>query len=217
MSTVQSLDYNVDLLRAILWQYEDSDRLKTLVMAKQEWVDQYQSKFWSDWYRDVFNIDTANKFGLSVWGRILDISLGVEREAQPNKISFGFGSNNTNFNNGNLGSLNQTTQPLSLYQQRLVIRMRYFQITCRPTVPAINEFLAYLFRDQGAAYVIDNLDMSMTYVFGFPPSSELQYILENYNLLPRPSAVDVRWISFSRDSFGFGEANLNFNNGNFGA
>lgn len=217
MSTVQSLDYNVDLLRAILWQYEDSDRLKTLVLAKQEWVDQYQSQFWADWYRDVFNIDTATKFGLSVWGRILDISLGVEREPQPAKISFGFGQYNANFNNGNFGSLSQTTQPLSLEQQRLVIRMRYFQITCRPTVPEINEFLAYIFKDQGAAYVIDNLDMSMTYVFGFAPSSELQYILQNYNLLPRPSAVDVSWISFSRDSFGFGDANLNFNNGNFGA
>lgn len=217
MSTIQDIDYNVDLLKAVLWQYEEAGKLKTIIQKKQDWVSRVQAGFWSSWYRDVFNIDTANKFGLAVWGRILNISLGVDQPPQPAKISFGFGSNHANFNNGNFGVLSAGTQPLSLEQQRLVIRMRYFQITCRPTVPEINEFLAYLFSSEGPAYVVDNLNMSMTYVFGFAPSSELQYILDNYDLLPRPSAVDANWISFSRDSFGFGPDNLNFNNGNFGA
>lgn len=217
MSTVEEFDASVDLMRAILWQYEDSGNLKSLIQNKQEWINQYQTGFWYEWYRDVFNIDTANKFGLSVWARILDISLGVDQDPQPAKFSFGFGQNHANFNNGNFGVLQSFRQALSLEQQRLVIRMRYFQITCRPTVPEINEFLAFLFGGQGPAYVLDNLDMSMTYVFGFSPSSELMYVLENYNLLPRPSAVDISMVFFSRESFGFGEYNLNFNNGNFGA
>ena len=217
MSTIQDIDYNVDLLKAILWQYEEAGALKTIIQKKQDWVNRVHSDFWSEWYRDVFNIDTANKFGLAVWGRILNISLGVDEPPQPGKISFGFGSNHTNFNNGNFGVLSASSQQLTLDQQRLVIRMRYFQITCRPTVPEINEFLKYLFGSQGPAYVVDHLDMTMTYVFGFAPSSELQYILDNYELLPRPSAVKVNWISVSRESFGFGPYNLNFNNGNFGA
>lgn len=217
MSTVQDFDASVDLMRAILWQYEEAGNLKSLIQKKQEWINQYQTEFWYNWYRDVFNIDTATKFGLSVWARILDISLGVEQEPQPAKFSFGFGQYHANFNNGNFGVLQSFRQPLSLEQQRLVIRMRYFQITCRPTVPEINEFLKYLFEAEGAAYVIDNLDMSMTYVFGFSPSSEILYILQNYNLLPRPSAVDISMVFFERESFGFGEYNLNFNNGNFGA
>lgn len=217
MSTIQSVDYNVDLLRAILWQYEDAGKLQSLVHAKQSWVNANHSGFWSEWYRDVFNIDTANRFGLAVWGRILNISLGVDQAPQPVKISFGFGANHANFNNGNFGVLSTSTQSLTLEQQRMLIRMRYFQITCRPTVPEINEFLAYLFEDDGPAYVVDNQDMTMTYVFGFAPSSELQYILENFDFLPKPSAVRINWISFSRKSFGFGPDNLNFNNGNFGA
>lgn len=217
MSTVQEIDYSVDLLRAILWQYEESGRLKTIVQRKQAWVNRVHSEFWSSWYRDVFNIETANRFGLSVWGRILNISLGVDQPPQPNKISFGFGANHANFNNGNFGVLSSGSQQLSLEQQRMLIRMRYFQLTCRPTVPEINEFMSYLFEASGPAYVVDNLDMTMTYVFGFPPSSELLFVLENYDFLPRPSGVGVDWISFSRQSFGFGPTNLNFNNGNFGA
>lgn len=217
MSTIQEFDYNVDLLRAILWQYEDSDRLKMIIQSKQDWVNRAHSKFWSDWYRDVFNIDTANAFGLGIWGRILNISLGVSEQPQPGKISFGFGSNHTNFNNGNFGVLSSGTQSLSLEQQRLVIRMRYFQLTCRPTIPEINEFLSYLFSAEGQAYVADGQDMTMTYAFGFAPSSELSYILENYDLLPRPSGVKINVVFFSRKSFGFGPDNLNFNNGNFGA
>lgn len=216
MSRVQDVDFSVNLLSAILWQYEESGNLKSLLQKKQEWVNSNHSNFWRSWYRDVFNIDTANSFGLSVWGRILDIPLGVEQKPQPKKFSFGFGENHANFNNGNFGTLTQYRQALSLYQQRLVVRMRYFQITCRPTVPEINDFLKYLFGDQGSAYVIDNLDMSMTYVFGFSPSSELLYVLQNYDLLPRPSAVSISTVFFARQSFGFGEYNLNFNNGNFG-
>lgn len=217
MSTIQDIDYSADLLRAILWQYEESGRLKTIVQKKQAWVNRVHSEFWSAWYRDVFNIDTANRFGLAVWGRILNISLGVDQPPQPNKISFGFGANHANFNNGNFGVLSPGNQQLSLDQQRMLIRMRYFQLTCRPTVPEINEFMSYLFEVEGPAYVVDNLDMTMTYVFGFPPSSELLFVLQNYDFLPRPSAVGVDWISFSRQSFGFGPTNLNFNNGNFGA
>lgn len=217
MSTIQQIDSSVNLLAAILWQYEESGKLKSITQQKQEWYIANHSEFWNAWYRDVFNIDTANRFGLSIWGRILNISLGVDTEPQANKVPFGFGANNRNFNNGNFGRNKQATQALSLEQQRLVIRMRYFQLTTRATVPEINEFLSAMFSDQGPAYVVDNLNMTMTYIFGFAPSSELQFIFENYDLLPRPATVGVSWQSFDRDQFGFGIENLNFNNGNFGA
>lgn len=217
MSTVQTFNSNANLLAAILWQYEEAGRLKSLAYAKQAWFESAHARFWENWYRDVFNIDTANRFGLSIWGRILDISLGVDTPPQQGKKAFGFGPSNSNFENGNFGRQRQETQYLSLEQQRMVIRMRYFQLTTRSTVPEINEFLKRIFAEEGPAYVIDGRDMTMTYVFGFSPSSELQFILENYDLLARPAAVDVSWRAFGRDSFGFGIENLNFNHGNFGA
>lgn len=217
MSTIQSVELNANLLAAILWQYEQADKLKTLAYAKQAWFDRVQGEFWRQWYRDVFNIDTANKFGLSIWARILNISLGVDVPPQPAKANFGFGLANKNFNNGNFGRQTSQTQQLDLEQQRLVIRMRYFQLTTRNTVPEINQFLGRLFKSYGSVYVYDNLDMTMTYFFAFVPDNQIRFILDNYDLLPRPTGVKVTWTSASVDPFGFGIENRNFNNGNFGA
>lgn len=218
MSTVQGFDPSVNLLSAILWQYENAEKLKAIIAAKQDWTNRNQTEFWINWQRDVFNIDTANSFGLSVWARILNVPLRIDIEPQENKVAFGFGSNNTNFNNGNFGVIQDQSQGLTLEQQRTVIKFRYFQLTSRCTVPEINEFMASMFGDQGNAYVYDPLDMSFVlYTFGFAPDSQLQFILDEFDLLPRPAGVGVKWQVQSQPSFGFGVYNLNFNNGNFGA
>ena len=218
MSTVQGFDPSVNLLSAILWQYENAEKLKAIVTAKQEWTNRNQTEFWTNWQRDVFNIDTANAFGLSVWARILDVPLRIDVAPQENKIAFGFGANNTNFNNGNFGVIQDQAQGLTIDQQRMVIKFRYFQLTSRCTVPEINEFMSSMFGDQGAAYVYDPLDMSFVlYTFGFAPDSQLQLILDEFDLLPRPAGVGVKWQVKPEPSFGFGVYNLNFNNGNFGA
>lgn len=218
MTTVQDFDSSVNLMQAILWQYEDAEKLKAIARAKQEWTNHNQSEFWSSWYRDVFNIDTANSFGLAVWGRILNIALGVDVAPQVGKRAFGFGSNHANFNQGNFGTTTDETIGLTVDQQRTVIRLRYFQLTSRCTIPEVNEFLAKLFAAEGNVFVIDPYDMSfVTFVFTFTPNSQLQFILEKYDLLPRPAAVGVKWRVRPKPSFGFGENHLNFNNGNFGA
>jgi hypothetical protein len=216
MSTVQDFDASVNLLAAILWQYEESERLKALAVAKQAWTVENQTNFWLGWYRDVFNIDTANAFGLSIWGRILNVRLGVDVAPQ-NKVAFGFGSVHKNFNApSNFGVDADRTQTLTVEQQRLVIKLRYFQLTSRGTIPEINRFLAIMFGAEGGAFVIDGHDMTMIYQFNFTPNSQLAFILDEYDLLPRPATVGVSWQSQTSPVFGFGPHNLNFNNGNFG-
>lgn len=218
MASVQDFDSSVNLLQAILWQYEDAEKLLSIARAKQAWIENNQTEFWSSWYRDVFNIETANAFGLSVWGRILNIKMQVIEAPQPSKVPFGFGSFNANFNNGNFGVLSDQSIGLTLEQQRTIVRMRYFQLTSRCTTPEINEFLKGLFGDQGTVYVIDSYDMSfVTFLFTFTPDSHLQFILENYDLLPRPAAVGAQWVVQREPAFGFGPYNLNFTNGQFGA
>lgn len=217
MSTVQGFNPSINLRQAVLWQYESATKIKELTELRQAWIDKHHADFWSAWYRDVFNIATANDFGLAVWGRILDVPLGVTNDAQVGKIPFGFGPFNKNFNNGNFAQKAGSTQNLTTEQNRLVIRLRYFQLTSRCTVPEINEFLALAF-GEGNAYVLDPQDMSYAvYVFGFEPDSSLRFILEKYDLLPRPSTVGARWVVASRPVFGFGPYNLNFNNGTLGA
>jgi hypothetical protein len=218
MSTVQDFDSSLNLMSAILWQYEDAEKLKSIISAKQSWINRNQKEFWINWYRDVFNIDTANSFGLSVWSRILNVPLKVDVQPQKTKVAFGFGQRNANMNNGNFGVDKNQSQSLTLEQQRIVIKFRYFQLTSRCTVPEINRFMSEMFGREGTAYVFDPKDMSFVlYTFGFAPNSQLQFILDEFDLLPRPAGVGVKWQVRSKPSFGFGNANLNFNNGNFGA
>lgn len=218
MATIQSFDSSVNLLQAILWQYEDAEKLLALARAKQEWVSANQEDFWDDWYRNVFCVDTANSFGLAVWGRILNVAMQVVSSPTPNITPFGFDPYAQNFNNGSFGVTSDQNIGLTVEQQRTIIKMRYFQLTSRCTIPEINSFLKNIFGSQGVVYVIDSYDMSfITFLFTFTPNSQLQFILENYDLLPRPAAVGANWVVQTEPSFGFGPYNLNFTNGQFGA
>lgn len=216
MTKIQDFDYSVDLLRAILWQYNDAARLQSILYSKQEWYNVNQSEFWDDWYHDVFNLQTANDFGLSVWSIILDIPIVVTLEpSDPDVPSWGYEEFHTNYNNGNYAQQYTGALHLSTEQARTVLRMRYFQITSRGTVPEINQFLEILFGDLGGAYVIDALDMSMIYVFLFALPSELQFVFQRYDILPRPAGVGVSYLSLPAIPWGFDEFNENFDNGTF--
>lgn len=213
---IQRIDYSVDLLKAVLWQYDGSPRLQSLLQQKSDWYGAQQSGFWSDWYRDVFDLNTASEFGLSVWARILGIPLSVDLPPSPlSKPTFGFGDFNDNFFDSNFSRLADAVQNLTTAQKRLVLKLRYLQLVSRGTVPEVNAFLRDLFGPGGGAYVLDGQDMSMTVVFLFVPDSELQFVLEKFDLLPRPAGVGVNYLIVTRDVFGFGDYNLNFYDSNF--
>lgn len=195
MSTILDFDSSVELTKALLWQHDNADALRTLIEKKQEWYDINQRDFWQDWYDDVFNIDTANNFGLAVWGRILNVSLGLQVDSTIGIPHFGFGTFHRNFENGNFARATGGEQALSLEQKRLIIRLRYYQLISRATVTEINEAMARIFGDLGLVFVRDPLDMSeLEYVFTFQPSSRVQLILDRMNLLPRPSGVGARYV-----------------------
>lgn len=218
MSTIQDFDFSIDIMKALLWQHDNAEGLKTLLEKKQQWYDVNQTEFWQDWFTNVFDLDTANGFGLAVWARILNVPLQVRVEADVARSAFGFGVHHKNFNNGSFARGQSGDIALSIEQQRLVLKLRYFQLISRGAVPEINEWLASLFADQGSVFVIDPNDMTfVTYFFRFQPDSDLQFILEKYDLLPRPAGVGVRYQVQVRPAFGFGANHLNFSNGNFGA
>lgn len=218
---IQELDFSVDLLRSLLWQYNEAANLEALVRAKQTWYDAGQTAFWNDWYVDVFDLRTANDFGLAVWAIILGLPLSVKPADDPDKPIFGFGADafgpgtndRVNFNNGNFAASGQII--LTTEQKRLALRLRYFQLTTRGSVPHINFILNAVF-GAGAAYVVDSLTMRMRYVFTAPIGSQLEFVLTEYDLLPRPAGVLVDYVIMGdADGFGFGVYHENFNNGNF--
>jgi hypothetical protein len=217
VSAIQAFDYSVDLLRALLWQYNKAERLEGVLTQKQAWYDENQKEFWSSWARDVFDLRTANAFGMQVWAVILGVKLLIATEpTDPDQPTWGFSSYQQNFGRGNFGQLEAGAVGLTLEQQRLVLRLRYFQLVSRCTNPEINRFMSVVFADLGHVYVQDHLDMSrITYVFDFSLSSQLAQVLESFDMLPRPATVGVDYIVIGRDTFGFGATNENFENGNF--
>lgn len=218
-ATIQDFDLSVDILSALIWRDNEAVNLQSLLQGKDDWYEQNHTQFWNDWCTNVFNLDTANEFGLSVWAQILGLPLTLI--VAPNQgPQWGFGpatNSRQNFGNGNFGT-SQAGVGLTLDQKRLLLKLQYFKLTTRCTVPEINARLKALLGQYGNVYVLDGNNMAFTtFVFGFVPNSALQFVLENFDVLPRPAAVGVKYIISTRPSFGFGASNQNFNNGTFWA
>lgn len=215
MARIQAFDFSVDLLRALLWQYNDAENLQGLLQQKQDWYNTAYQGFWDDWLVDVFDLRTANDFGLAVWAIILNVPLVLETQADdPDKPIWGFGVYRENYGNGNFAA--SPVIALTTEQRRLVLRLRYFQLVTTGCVPEINAFMAYLFQNDGLVYVNDGLNMKARYVFSFPVDSNLDMVLSQFDLLPRPAGVEVDYVVVGEaDGWGFGRYHENFNNGNF--
>lgn len=79
---ISNFDFNCDLNPLILWQYLDAEKLKGIIAGQQQFMDDNVGGFFTDFNRDVLNIETANTFGLGVWGALL----GVPRPSAPSTI-----------------------------------------------------------------------------------------------------------------------------------
>lgn len=215
---LQVFDFSVNLLQAILWQYNNAPNLQSLIEQKQDWYNENQQAFWQDWIQNVFNLHTANEFGLSVWSIILGLPLFINTPPDPDQPTFGFGSANgaVNFGNGILGNSGGTVYNLPLETKRIALKLRYFQLTSSGTVPETNRMLAYVFGALGRAYLLDYGTMSQAYIFLFPVPWDLAYIFNNLDILPRPAGVGSKWIDATEEFFGFGSSNVSFNQGILG-
>lgn len=183
------INNSVDLLKNIIWQYDGKKSLKSLIEQKEAWYNQSHAEFWQDWFHDVFDLRTANDFGLSIWAKILGISFYIPD-----------------------CSIKLTTE-----QKRLVCRLRYYQLITRCTIPEVNGILKDMFTtEEGKVYALDPNDMSnITYIFTYQPNSAIVTILLKYDLLPRPAGVGINYRVLTYKPFGFGRNYENFNNSTF--
>ncbi len=213
---IQLFDFSVNLLQALLWQYNQATNLQSLLQSKSNWYNENQTAFWESWIKNVFNLETANEFGLSVWSIILNLPLFISTPPDAGLPTFGFGNVNgaVNFDNGILNDENGTIYNLPIETKRIALQLRYFQMCSSGTVPEINRFMKYVFRNYGGVYLLDYGTMNQAYFFLFSPTWDLQFIFNNLDILPRPAGVGSTWIDAIEHYFGFGNSNgaLNFDN-----
>lgn len=62
----------INLEKCILWQYDKATSLSRIILNKQNWYKQNVTDFIVSFFIDVFNLKTANDFGLNIWGKLLN-------------------------------------------------------------------------------------------------------------------------------------------------
>jgi hypothetical protein len=202
-------------MRAITWRYDQAESLNLIIGKKNDWYDVNVNQFFTDWQRDVFNLNTANKFGLVVWAVILDMPIFISQASNYNQVPFGFSATSNNFNNSNFDGSGGLVSNIPLEDIRTLLKLRYIKLITKGNSAEINRLISYVFKDYGTAYVLDGLDMTMTYVFNFPLQFNTREIIKTYDLLPRPAAVELKITYAGKTYFGFGEKDNNFTNSNF--
>lgn len=215
-ATIQTFDYTVNTLAALLWQHNAAPNITSLLTDKNNWYATNQTQFWNDFQTNIFDLKTANDFGLAVWAIILDAPIQYNLSGAGTK-GWGFGQYRYNFTNGNFSVNSGTTYALSTETARVILRLRYYQLTGTCTVPSINRALADVFASYGKVYLTDELNMNQRYVFGFAPPSDMQFAFTNYDILPRPSGVGSSYDIYVEAPFGFNVDASNFNHSNFSA
>jgi len=187
---IQDFNLSADILRSLLWRNNEAPNLTALLQNKQDNFDVEHQEFWDDWITDVFDLRTANEFGLNLWAIILGISIAISSEEEAPNSSWGFGPNRKNFDNGNFSS-SAGDLVLSLDEARIVLRLRYYQLTTNCNVFDLNLMLADVFGDLGPAHVKEAGTLAADYWFLFDVSSILLLVFDNFDILPRPAGVDV--------------------------
>lgn len=179
-----------DWRETILSQYANSPIILDLIQTFFDTLDQ-QPNF-DAFYDYVWNIATAKTFGLDVWGRIVVVSRTLEVGTR----FFGFDEASPDFDPFNVspfytGQNINNSFVLSDEAYRTLILAKALHNISFGSIKGINQILQLLFPGRGPCYVTDNNDMTMTYVFGFVPTPVELAIIENSNVLPRPTGVRV--------------------------
>ena len=156
---------------------------------------------------DNLSIRTAKGVGLDLWGNLLHLSRFIPSESGDSYAYFNFNDKNFKSNGGlifynanrpNYGELDD----IYYRQLLLIIYQSYF---LNSSIPTLNQFTLESLADYGSVYVRDTTDMSyQIYIFNNKIPPWLNYMMTNYDILPRPAGVGSKIIERDIRRFGFG-------------
>ncbi|HEX2753710.1 MAG TPA: DUF2612 domain-containing protein [Alphaproteobacteria bacterium] len=161
-----------DVWQTIISQYANSPILTRLIENIFAYLD--QTKNFDAFFDFVFNVDTAQGYGLDVWGRIVGVSRTLQvstgnwfgfDEAVPGAFTFSQGA----FYNG-VTLTNNYALSDQAYRQ-LILTKAAANIT-NGSIPAINQILLGLFPNRGNCYVTEGGGLGNW--FGFQESTNAQ-------------------------------------------
>jgi|ERR1039458_1673645 hypothetical protein len=183
-----------DEWKTIISQYANSPILTQLIENLDDYIDQttnFNNLF--DW---IWNVDSAQSYGLDVWGRIVGVNriltvsggkyFGFEEQV-PTVDDFGPGGQGPFY----AGIPLTGNYSLSDQAYRQLIFAKALANICDGSIPGINQILMNLFGGYGRCYVKDGQDMTMTYTFEFLLNPVQASIVEQSGVLPKPVGVST--------------------------
>lgn len=180
--------FSADFSKVILWQYDNATKLKKLIADKQEFYDTNVDQFFSDWYTDVFNIDTANYFGLIIWALILGCTEYIELTYKIGQKAFGFGEYHKNFFQSNF-ALSSYIYTLPTESLRKVIKAQMYNFNSNGSLYDINHVLNVIYPEHHPYATYDQDTNILTYHFPIPLGEEDMNIVMFSNMFPAPLGV----------------------------
>jgi len=202
--------------KTVMKQYSNSATLLALLAAFDQWVD--VSKFSDAFLLNVWDISTAQDFGLDIWGRILGQSRYIQIAQTPGD-NFGW---NINAHPGTQwkpwsqapwygGAAAGTTAfplPNAYYRQLLLVKAA--ANIASSDCPSINALMRSMFGNRGRCYVgYDPANpMHIGYHFEFFPTPVEKSIIQS-GLFPQPAGTTAEYIyeTLTYSPFGFAGAN----------
>jgi hypothetical protein len=190
-------------------QYASSPTIQALLNDFQQYFN--AQAIFDEFYSIVWDIDSAQGFGLDIWGRIVGGENFNRYVKIPATADFGFQESGNDWsgfgqNPFYTGAGSTNTYALSDSAFRLLILTKAFANISRMNAPTINKLLNILFAGRGRCYCLDLGSMRMQYTFEFPLQIWELTVLTNGLVLPRPAGVKAWLFNLNLPGFGFQEA-----------
>lgn len=177
----------------ILSQYANSPAITQLIDEFNQWLDPGSDL--DAFYNMVWNVETAQGFGLDIWGAIVNIPRQITIPEQPLYLGFEEAEPGSHpfdqepFYSGSAGT--SSVYLLGDDAYRVLIMTKALANISSFTAPGVNALLRYLFAGRGSCYVLELSPMQIEYVFNFSLKSWEAAVLQQPALMPRPAGVGV--------------------------
>ena len=183
-----------NLWATIIAQYANSRRLVAIMSAFNAAMDMTENL--DDFYDLIWNVLTAEGYGLDVWGRIVNVNRSLP-VLGGSTAAFGFnesaddwvGFGQAPFTSGVSATTNIT---MTDAQFRPVVLAKAATNIWDGSIPGLNSILLGLFEGRGGPpYVRDGNNMSITYVFPFALTPLDLAVIQLSGCLPQPAGVII--------------------------
>ena len=200
----------INVEQTIISQYGNSATITQLVRNMNEYLDPRAD--FDAFYNFVWNVETAQGFGLDIWGRIVNIKRELLVPDTPNYFGFSdalpgsFPFDEQPFYSGTEPSTQTYRLGDDAYRQLILVKA--LANISATNAPSINQLLQNLFAGRGRCYVNDLGGMALRYVFEFDLTPYEFAIMTQSGALPRPAGVNASLFQSALPLFGFSEAGL---------